>query len=360
MCSSAFPLIAQDYNLEVIAQEPHHVVFENNPYIDKLSVKKSGEIGTPQGGILEWQRWFVGRSGEFTKFVNLSHTCESTLALIPAQTQFYWPSSVRRKMCGKSYIEMVHDVCEVPHDFTIGPRFYPTDEEIEKALDTKRKVGDRVIGWCISGSRHDKLYPYSAMAIARLIRELNTPVIMFGAPGKDFEIAKTIQEHVQRQNGSDDGLHLALSPDPADPSWPIRRSLTQCQQCDLMIGPDTGPQWSVGMESIPKILMISHASAENITKHWVNTVTLEADKIRVPCHSCHKLHDTPETCFPNKDNTGAACISDISVETILLVAKGLLHLRANGRMVKDLRICSPGVNVVTGLPISDWSALDRA
>ena len=326
MVTSALPLIAKEFNIEVIAQEPHHVIFENNPYIDKLSVKKSGEIGDGSG-ILSWQKWFVGRTGEFAKFVNLSHTCESSLAVVPAQTQFYWPNSVRRRLCGYSYLEMVHDVCEVEHDFTIGPRFYPTSEEIEKAFETKAKVGKRVIGWCIAGSRHDKIYPFAPMAIARLIKETGLPVIMFGAAGKDFELAKRIQEHVQRQNSSDEGLFLALSPDAEKPSWPIRRSLTQAQACDLVISPDTGPAWAVAMEDIPKIILLSHASDINITKHWRNTVSLHADPARVDCYPCHKLHDEPGTCRPNKDNTGAACISDISVETLVTTAKNLLLIK---------------------------------
>jgi ADP-heptose:LPS heptosyltransferase len=332
MATSVLPLISKDYNIEVIAQEPYHAIFENNPYIDKLSIKKPNEIATGNG-MLDWQKWFVGRSGEFAKFINLSHTCESTLALLPAQTQFYWPASARRRLCGYSYLEMVHDVCEVEHDFTIGPRFYPTAEEREKAFETKAKVGKRVIGWCIAGSRHDKIYPYSAMAIARLIKETGLPVVMFGASGKDFELAKIIQEHVQRQNSSEEGLFLALSPDSEQPTWPIRRSLAQVQTCDLVISPDTGPAWAVAMEAMPKIIMLSHASDTNITKHWHNTVSLHADPERVDCWPCHRLHDEVGTCRPNKDNNGAACISDISVETLVTTAKNLLltkELHENG------------------------------
>ena len=69
---------------------------------------------------------------------------------------------------------------------------------------------------------------------------------------------------------------------------------------------------------MPKIVMVSHASAENITKHWVNTTTLHADPDRVPCFPCHRLHNSIDTCTPNKDGGhAAACISDISVETIV-------------------------------------------
>jgi ADP-heptose:LPS heptosyltransferase len=332
--SSVLPLLAQKYNVEVIAQDPFHVVFENNPYVSKLTVKKSEDF--PEGA-LEWQQWFVKRGQEYAAFFNLSHSCETSLALLRGQTHFYWPAQFRRQWCGRSYLEFVHDIVGVPHEF--NPRFYPTDEEREQARGVINVVGQRHIGWLISGTRLDKIYPQTPMVIARLIKELNVPVIMFGAPGRDFEMAKQIQDHVKKQNGSDHGLHLGLSPDyekapaemrqklklqPGKPSWPLRRVLTQLKYCSLVIGPDTGPQWALAMEPVPQIVLLSHASEENITKHWKNTITLHADPKRVPCWPCHQLHDDPSTCTPNAENNGAACISDISAETILTTARDIL------------------------------------
>jgi hypothetical protein len=94
--------------------------------------------------------------------------------------------------------------------------------------------------------------------------------------------------------------------------------------CDLMIGPDTGVMWAVAMEKVPKIMLLSHASEENITKHWINTITLHADQSAVPCWPCHRLHDTLDTCKANKENTGAACISNISIDTIISQARKVL------------------------------------
>jgi hypothetical protein len=71
---------------------------------------------------------------------------------------------------------------------------------------------------------------------------------------------------------------------------------------------------------MPKIVLLSHASAENVTKHWRNTVTLHADPTRVPCWPCHRLHDGPETCFSYGAN-GAGCISDISADLVLDAVK---------------------------------------
>jgi hypothetical protein len=117
-------------------------------------------------------------------------------------------------------------------------------------------------------------------------------------------------------------LHLALSPGDADPGgeqhWSIRRSLTQAYVSDCVITPDTGVGWAVALEAMPKIALLSHASEENITKHWVNTTSLHADINRVPCWPCHRLHDDMSTCKPSKDNpNAAACMADISVQSIV-------------------------------------------
>jgi ADP-heptose:LPS heptosyltransferase len=101
--------------------------------------------------------------------------------------------------------------------------------------------------------------------------------------------------------------------------------LTQVQHCDLVIGPDTGAMWAVAMENIPKIVLLSHASPENITKHWRNTKTLHASQERVPCWPCHQLHDEERTCKLNDEKTAAACMSDISAQAILSAAAELLN-----------------------------------
>jgi ADP-heptose:LPS heptosyltransferase len=94
-----------------------------------------------------------------------------------------------------------------------------------------------------------------------------------------------------------------------------------------VIGPDTGPMWATAIHNMPKIMLLSHASPTNITKHWRNTTTLHADQTRVDCWPCHKLHDIIETCRSNTEQTGAACISDISVDSLLQHAEKALSYR---------------------------------
>jgi ADP-heptose:LPS heptosyltransferase len=332
IASSVLPLLAKDYNVEVMAQKPWHVIFENNPFIDKLTVREEGDI--PHANALEWQEWFVRRGKEYAKWVNLSHSCESQLAVFPSQSPFYWPAAWRRKHCGQSYLEFVHDVAEAPYDFDEGPRVYPTDEEKEKArttLDKVRGAGGykHVVGVCLSGSRLDKVWPYFPLLIAKLIRELHCAVVMFGTPEREREVAQTIQDFVHEYTGSYDGLHAAITAYEPDgktlvADWPIRRALATLQMCDLVIGPDTGLMWGVAMQGLPKFMLHSHASVENIVKHWANTTSFHADPERVPCWPCHQLHDKPETCRKAANANAAACISDIAHEAVFAAVKTTL------------------------------------
>lgn len=323
--TSVLPGLRAKYGrVEVICQAPFEGVYENNPYVDKLTVKQPDVL--PKDGMA-WQRWFAEQATHFRFFVNLSHSIETMLAMNQGQTQFYWPATFLRQLCAHNYVERMHEICGIPFEFEV--RFYPTEQELDEARRLKEKLGPVVIGWCISGSRLDKSHPYADLAIARLIKELNVPVVMFGAPGRDHELARLVMKHVEENNSSLAGLHEAVTTESTDRKmspWHLRRSLTQALACDLMIGPDTGPMWAVSAELMPKIMLLSHASKKNITEHWTNTTTLHANPERVPCWPCHKLHDTMEYCTPNTKKDGAACISDISVESIVTAARSALGL----------------------------------
>jgi ADP-heptose:LPS heptosyltransferase len=324
------PLKRQGYKTDMITSPPNHVLFHNNPFVDKLSVKKEGDL--PQGDMGAWQKWFASRAAEYEVFANLSHSMEVRHAFFPHQTEFWWPVEYRRKIAAGSYLETVHDICGMPHEF--GPLYFPTEEERDRAAKTKKEqMGLRTVAWVIAGSRIDKIYPYSAMVIARIIKELDVHVMIVGAPHeRQWTAAKSIEEHVTRQNGSLAGFHVAMtvtgSPAGGAKDWPLRRSLAQLQTCDLVVTPDTGAAWSVAFEEMPKVVMVSHASAENITKHWRNTVTLAADQTRVPCSPCHRLHSDPSTCVPAKDmgkETGAAaCMADISADRVMTAVRNAL------------------------------------
>lgn len=310
------PLKRQGYMTEVITSEPNHVVYHHNPYIDKLSVKNA-DRDLPKNDLPAWQKWFESRANEYDVFVHASHSMEGRHSVFKTMTSFWWPPEYRRKLCAGSFLETVHDIAGVPYEF--GPLFFASEEEREFAQEAKRRLNiDRFILWVLCGTRIDKVYPYATSAIPRIIRELGVQVVLMGGPSeKEQTMAAAIRDQCSIDNGSRDGLHLAIPAEGGAKCWPLRTSLTFAQAADLVVTPDTGTAWAVALEPMPKIVMVSHASAENITKHWTNTMTLHADPNRVPCWPCHRLHDDPSTCVENKEKNGAACISDISVETLV-------------------------------------------
>ncbi len=331
--SSVFPGLKAKYGwLEVITRPPAGVVFENHPAIDRLTMWPEKE--EPEGAEF-WRRMLNRRLEEYEFGVHLSHSCEATLAAFEAQPMFWWPAKMRRKLAEHSYLGWVHDICDLPHDF--GPWFEPTEVEEAQARATldglRGKRPGPVIGWCLSGSRIDKIYPGTVQVIICLIG-MGFNVAMFGKPDKEYEMACEVQKQVQLQFGTIDGLYLmmtsqdSLGPgtrviarsstgETAEKQWPIRRSLATIQQCDVVVGPDTGAMWAVAMRPMPKVMLLSHASALNITHGWANTTTLHASPDRVPCWPCHQLHDRWETCNKHPELNAAACMADIRIADVV-------------------------------------------
>ena len=312
------PLKRLGYNVEMLTSGMASCVFLNNPFIDKLSVKQEGEI--PGGD--NWHIWFASRAGEYDLLVNLSNSMETRHAAHKSNTHFWWPQDYRRVYCGGSYLETAHDIVGVAHEF--GPLFFPTEEERDRAERTRADIiGGPYITWILAGSRLDKIYPWTTHVICRILSELKVPVVLIGVGPNQFQMAQGVQVEVNRANSNERGLHLAMSPDGSDPGghqhWGIRRSLTQALTGSLVVTPDTGAAWACAFEDMPKIVMTSHASPENITKHWKNCVTLHADPYRVPCSPCHRLHDDMSTCVPASKELSnvAACMADISVASVM-------------------------------------------
>jgi ADP-heptose:LPS heptosyltransferase len=336
ICSSVFPGLRAKYGrLEVITRPPAGVVFENNPHIDKLTMWPEKDE-PPDPGF--WRLMLRKRMAEYDFGIHLSGTCEGRLAFTEGQAEFGWPDKARRSLAEHSYLGFVHDLCDLPHDF--APSFYPTEAETTKARATLDALRARrngpMVGWCLSGSRIDKIYPGTIPVIIELLK-LGANVCMFGKPDKEYAMACDVQKQVQLQLGSIEGLHLMLTAQAdlapgtvvakkiADVagtgdvpfSWPIRRTLATLQLCDVVVGPDTGAMWSVAMRSMPKVVLLSHASPLNITTGWINTTTLAADSKRVPCWPCHQLHDRWDTCYKHPELDAASCIADIKIAGVV-------------------------------------------
>jgi ADP-heptose:LPS heptosyltransferase len=246
-----------------------------DPHIDELIVQDRDEIDP---GKLD-EHW-ARMAGCFDRFINLTGSVERSLLAWPGdetyRTEF---ARERHARMNVNYLERTHDIAQVPHQF--HARFYPSPGEQKWARRERLQLaGQRpLVMLSLSGSSVHKAYPHWDAVIAWLMHATSAVVITVGdIYCRILEGGWTKERRVKLRAG-------ALS---------IRRTLTLAEHCDLVVGTETGVMNAVGLLPVPKVLMLSHSSVENLSKHWMNTTNLEP--FMAKCHPCHKLHYTSRTC----------------------------------------------------------------
>src|SRR6516164_9462470 len=91
--STLRPLRKLGYKIDVLSIMPHAIVFENNPFVDTLTIKSWSDF--PANDPLGVQKWFRSRAEEYERFANLTHACEGTLVMFEAGIGFHWPAAFR-------------------------------------------------------------------------------------------------------------------------------------------------------------------------------------------------------------------------------------------------------------------------
>jgi ADP-heptose:LPS heptosyltransferase len=81
-----------------------------------------------------------------------------------------------------------------------------------------------------------------------------------------------------------------------------------------MVGPETGMLNMAAHLSMPKIVLLSHSSPNNLTKYWVNTTAIEPQA--TPCYPCNKMIYMWSDCVKDEATGTAACQADISVDQV--------------------------------------------
>jgi hypothetical protein len=71
---------------------------------------------------------------------------------------------------------------------------------------------------------------------------------------------------------------------------------------------------ALAIEAVPKVVMLTHSTAENLTRDWLQTVTIAAN---VPCYPCHQIHYTHEHCPQDEATKAAKCQAAIPVERVV-------------------------------------------
>lgn len=286
-------LKAQGYHVTLYTEERGEEVMRHNPDIDAFVVFGAQQI--PRGFSSEY---FASEAKKYDLAVNLVESVERNALAWPTDTRYFWPDAVRRKVFGGHYLSLIHDLAGVPHEF--HQRFHATPAELEEARAWRQEhCGEEgMVVVAPSGSTAPKFWPH-VEAFAQLLAAEKIHAVILGDL-REMQIAEAPYVH------------------PIGMAWPIRRALSLALVADAAVGEETALLNAVAQEPMRKVVLLSHSTVENLTKHWVNTVALSG---AVPCYPCHRIHQTFDHCRRDEASGTAACQAALSAYEVLRAMK---------------------------------------
>lgn len=305
-----FPqLKSQGYHLTVMTTPKGQDVIRHDPNVDDWYIVDQDQV--PNG---ELTAFWAEQAKRFDRFINLSESVEGTLLAIPGRVNHSWPMAVRKKRLNLNYHEFTAELAGV--EFKPCHLFWPSGAEISNAR-TRLVQGRFNVLWALAGSSIHKFTPHQDAVIARML--LDMPEVCIYLVGDDA--CKLLE-----QGWEEESRVVCLSG-----GLSIRETLTMAQQVDLVVGPETGVLNAVGMDEQPhKVLLLSHSSHNNLSKHWRNVQALTP--VDCPCHPCHRLHYSSEFCEVD-ENTGAArCAINIGPDAIYAAIEKVYGNWKRGRL----------------------------
>ena len=300
--SSILPgLKEQGYHVTFFTTPRGYEVLKQDPNIDHFFIQDPSQVPNE-----ELPAFCHVQSQKFDKFINLCESVEGTFLAYPGRTNHTWPQETRHQMMNVNYLEFTHSLGGVP----MPPRqcFYPTEQEKQWAALERKKIDGKLVMWCLAGSSVHKVWPWLDQAIARMM-------VLY----PDVHIMLVGDEYCQllEQGWEDEPRVIKKSG-----KYSIRETLSMALEADIVVGPETGVLNAVGRLSIPKIVFLSHSSIENLTKHWVKTVSLEPN---CECYPCHMLHTNGFLFCHEHENSGVSvCQASIKIDQFMNAFKEVL------------------------------------
>ena len=295
--SSILPALkAEGYHVTLYTVPRAWDAVKHEPMIDKVVLQDPEQV--PNSWLGEYWDYLRPR---YDKFINLSESVEGSLLSMPERIQSRWPREARHAVMNQNYIEFTHQIAGVKFDKPLM-RFAATDEEKKWAKAEKVKLGGApLILWVLAGSGIHKVWAGIDAVIARtMLTWPDAKIITVG----DERCKKMIEQpwekepRIIRRSGV----------------WTIRETMAMAQVCDLVIGPETGVMSAVAMEPMPKIVLLSHSSVQNLTRDWVDTYSVFSTT--TPCYPCHRLIYNWDQCVKDEATGTAQCQADIHPDAV--------------------------------------------
>lgn len=291
--ANVFPALKREgYHVTVMTTPKGQDILAQDPHVDAWFIQDKDQVPNH-----ELSDFWAAAARRYDRFINLSESVEGTLLAMPGRANHQWPKPVRDKYLNQNYLEFTAELAGVP--YASEAAFYPTQAENTGAQARLLHGGFNVV-WALAGSSCHKFYPGQDAVIARLLLEKpHCRIFLVGDDAcKLLETGWENEPRVVRLSGE-------LS---------IRDTLALAKVADAVVGCETGVLNAVAFESNRKVVLLSHSSHENLTKHWRNTVALAAAEL--PCYPCHRLHYTREHCFEQPETGAALCQAAIAPDDV--------------------------------------------
>jgi ADP-heptose:LPS heptosyltransferase/predicted SAM-dependent methyltransferase len=295
--SSILPALKEDgYHVTLYTVPRAWDAVKNDPLIDAVVLQDPEQVPNDWLGAF-WQHI----EKKYDKFVNLSESVEASLLAMPGRMPYTWNTQARHAYMNHNYLEMTHKFAGVKFDKPLM-RYVSTEEEEKSARAERQRIGGApLIMWVLAGSSVHKVWAGIDTVLARIMLTFpQAKVITVGDERcRDMIEAPWVNEpRIVRRSGV----------------WNIRQTMGLAHLCDLVIGPETGVMNAVAMQSMPKIVLLSHSSVENLTRDWINTYSVFSTK--TPCAPCHKMIYDWSQCVRDEASGTAQCQVDIHPDAV--------------------------------------------
>ncbi len=297
--ASVFPeLKKQGFKVAFNCHPSGEDLTRHDPNVDLHMVQGEKLIGND-----DLDAWWFRMGRQFDKYVNLSGSVERSLLAHPVDREYFTDTwEQRHAKMNVNYLERTHQLAGVPQEY--HTHFYASGKEKRWAGRERDRMGRRypVILMSLSGSSVHKAYPYWDEVIKWILKDTPCTVVTVGDHGcQILEVGWGRYRRVRCRSGK----------------WTIRQTLTfAAHQADIVVGTETGVMNGVGLEIVPKVLMLSHSSVENLSKHWRHTVNIVP--FLAKCHPCHKMHLHSSSCRADPGGgRGAWCSHSIEPERVI-------------------------------------------
>ena len=295
-------LKAEGYHVTLYTTPRAYEAVKHEPNIDAFVLQDDNQVPNAELGPY----WDYLKKNN-TKFINLSESVEASLLAMPDRMPYQWDTATRHKYMNLNYWEFTHNIARIEFKRPQS-RFYATDEEKKWAKKERAKLGaDPLVMWVLRGSSLHKVWSGGEDAdngatgfdgiLARIMLQYpNAKVITCGdkSCAEIIEAPWVNEDRIVKRSGV----------------WTIRQTMAMAQVCDVVIGPETGVMSAVAMEPMKKIVFMSHSSVDNLTRDWVNTVSLVP--VNTECYPCHKLIWNWSQCNQDGESGIAKCQASIT------------------------------------------------